>query len=205
MNSVLAAAIRQRIMRTQSSGSSGGGQVQPTNGSSAYVDPRFVGSSQFPYEWAITDPFTEARNADPSGYARFMDPSGDPELYRVLRQRSETASFGRRRQAVNSARLRAGGNPSASGYAAMLADVGSQSDLSRGLADASERSVLANRSFREGLTSRRLDAADRRDSEYRGAVQRYWDREHQYALWRKQQKHMKKSQSVGVGPVNYSF
>jgi hypothetical protein len=87
---------------------------------------------------------------------QYLNPEGDPRLYSALTEQARAEEGDRRRGALLGLRARGGDLPGSYGVAALLSDLNSESDLSRNLAGARERSMGANRDFLQGLAGQSL-------------------------------------------------
>lgn len=158
---------------------------------------------------ALTDPYEELKRRDPAAYEGFMNPEGDPVLFRAISERASRGINARRRATLTGmrARMGGGGNPAAYGYAAMRSDLSGQSDLAGALADARVGAYGENRRFREGLFDRTMGAIEARDTDRRGLWGREQEREHELDLYRRRAGIDKKNRKKGIklGPIGISW
>lgn len=178
--------LRERAIKKN--GLSGAQQPQTPD---IWDDPRFTSMT--------TDPFKELAG---SPYAqRFLNPEGDPELFRALKERGARAAGGRRRAATGAIRARGGSSPAGYAYAQMLANLQGESDLAGTMSEATAASIGENRRFAEGLLDRKLGGAEELQRERRSSFQRATDRMWEYKYWLEQQREMnkiRKSQKKGL-------
>ena len=133
----------------------------------------------------LTDPYDELKRRDPGAYEDFMNPEGDPRLFRAISERASRGVNARRRASLLGLRARMGSNPSAYGFAALQSDLSGQSDLAGALSDARLQSYDSNRRFRESLFDRAMSAREARDVDRRSLFGRYGEAEHELDLFRR--------------------
>jgi hypothetical protein len=108
-----------------------------------------------PYGWMTGDTQANAsgnynRLLGPAIQGGMFNPGGNEFLMNALRSDAQRQSLGRGRSALNFARNN-GIDPSAMGFAGLMAQLGSQSDLADSLLNARMQSGLQNQNFFQNL------------------------------------------------------
>ena len=119
---------------------------------------------QSPPSFDMSNPFGFLQNSAPqgnfgdifnpliygAGTQGVFDPTGNQAIFGALQQDAQRQSLGRGRSAINFARNNAV-DPSAAGYAGLMAMLGSQSDLADALLNARTQSGLQSQNFYQNL------------------------------------------------------
>lgn len=140
-----------------------------------YID-RAVGQNYDPWSnESLNNPYAFMKDKANTGgydYSDYMNPEGDPRMYRALAQQGAANANARTRASMMGLRARMGNNPSAYGLAALQSGMQGQSDLANQMANARVQSMNQNRQFREGMLNRAMGLQDERRSMWQKQIER---------------------------------